>query len=395
LDASGSETVLRRVSYETPNSQDRAISSPAVGRRIVSRALGHARKAVAMPAVRVGVTVLAFGIFVHTVNIGAAIGRFGHLQGEWALLAMALAGLSVIASVVEWGALLRGVGKRIGWHYLTCWYMKGLFINQVLPTGVGSDAVRGVQMGRVIGYGPVTASLVGSRMAGTLGMACWGLGGAVLIGSVFHTTDVVGFAVFCGLMLMAWGAALVAEHVLAKVRGKQRDKHNWRSHHLTERFAIFLRSLGRYRGAPAALVLSILAGGIGWGLNLLSMEAFSRALGYNISWGVFALALPIALLVTFVPISANGIGIREGVLVFLLVQFHVPVTTAIAMALFVDFQLLPFAALGGVVHLAEVTVKRAYRRLFQVGNLHGGLRFFYALLHWLVAPEAIRDLTRG
>jgi hypothetical protein len=348
-----------------------------------------------MPAVRVAVTLLAFGVFIHTVNIGAAIGHFGHLQGQWALLAMFLAGLSVIASVLEWGALLRGAGKRIGWHYLGCWYMKGLFINQVLPAGVGSDAVRGVQIGRVIGHGPVIASLVGSRMAGTLGMAVWGLGGAVLIGSVFHTTDVVGFAIFSGLMLLAWGAALVAEHVLARLRGKQLAKRTWRTHHLTERFATFLRSLGRYRGAPTALAVSILAGGVGWGLNLLSMEAFSKALGYNISWGVFALALPIALLVTFVPISANGIGIREGVLVFLLVQFHVPVSIATAMALFVDFQLLPFAVLGGVVHLAEVTVKRAYRTLFQVGEVHGELRFFYAVLHWLVAPEAIHDLTRS
>jgi hypothetical protein len=47
------------------------------------------------------------------------------------------------------------------------------------------------------------------------------------------------------------------------------------------------------------------------------------------------------------------------------------------------------------VHLAEVTVKRAYRRLFQVGNLDGSLRILYAGLHWLVAPEAIPDLTRS
>jgi len=370
-----------------------------VGNRTLSRAFKIGRRLVAHPATRIAVTLLAFGIFVHSVNLGTAIAEFGHLNGEWALLAMALAGLSVVASVVEWGALLRGAGRRIGWHYLASWYMKGLFINQIFPAGVGSDAVRGLQVGKVVGHGPVIASLVGSRMAGTLGMAFWGLGGAVVIGSVFHTTDVVGFAIFAGMMLLAWGAALLAEHLLARLRGVEPTGRSWRTHKLTEHLATFLRSLGRYRGAPTALGISILAGGVGWGLNLLSMEAFSRALGYDISWGVFALALPVALLVTFIPISANGIGIREGVLVFLLAQFHVPLDVAVAMALFVDFQLLPFAALGGMVHLAESTVKHAYQRMFREGNLEGSLRVAHAALHWLVPPEALweadhRKLTR-
>jgi len=215
----------------------------------------------------------------------------------------------------------------------------------------------------------------------------------VVLNTVFHTNDVVGFALFSGLMLAMWALALVAEHLFAGIRGKERQSRSWRNNQVTERFATLLHSLGRYRGAPTALLLTILAGAIGWGLNLVSLEAFSRALGHDISWGVFALALPIALLVTFIPISANGIGIREGVLVFLLALFHVPVATATAMALFVDFQLLPFAAFGGVVHLSEVTVRRAHHRLIEVGNLEGSLRLLYPALRWLVAPEAITDLA--
>jgi hypothetical protein len=49
-----------------------------------------------------------------------------------------------------------------------------------------------------------------------------------------------------------------------------------------------------------------------------------------VSWSVFAL-VPIALLVTFVPISANGIGVREGLVVLLLVQAHVALSTATAL----------------------------------------------------------------
>ena len=96
---------------------------------------------------------------------------------------------------------------------------------------------------------------------------------------------------------------------------------------------------------------------------------------------------------TFIPISANGIGIREGVLVFLLVQFHVPVGVAAAMAIFVDFQLLPFAAVGAGLHAAESTLRHTQAQLARVGTLGRGFRLAHATLCWVVAPEVVGQLT--
>jgi hypothetical protein len=363
-----------------------------VGKRTALLIFAGLRSAACNTWVRVGVTVLAIGIFVHSVNVGSALQSFSHLHWQWALLAMALAGLSVLASILEWGTLVRGAGKMLGWRYLGGWYMKGLFINQVFPAGVGSDAVRAVQVGKVAGHGPVIASLVGSRMAGTLGMALWGLLGAVVMNNVFRVPGLIGFATFSGVMLICWVLALGAERLFARAFGKEPAQLGWRVH--LQRIGPFLRSLANYKGTPGALTCSIAAGGLGWGLNLLSMEAFSRALGYNISWEVFALALPVALLVTFIPISANGIGIREGVLVFLLLQFHVPLGVAVAMSIFVDFQLLPFAAVGAGLHGAEVALRYTQAQLVRVGRLGRGFRVAHATLRWVVAPENVGELTR-
>ena len=369
-----------------------AVSSPTVGQRTALTIFSCLRRAAGRPLVRVVVTLLAFGLFAHSVNLGSALRAFSHLHWQWALLSLALAGLSVAASILEWGALVRGAGKLLGWRYLGGWYMKGLFINQVLPAGVGSDAIRAVQVGRIVGHGPVIASLVGSRMAGTLGMALWGLVGALVMRDVFRVPSLIGFACFSGVMLVCWGLALGAERAFARVLGHDPVELGWRVH--LQRIGPFLRSLANYKGTPGALSCSIAAGGLGWGLNLLSMEAFSRALGFTISWEIFALALPVALLVTFIPISANGIGIREGLLVFLLVQFHVPLGVAAAMSIFVDFQLLPFAALGAGLHGAEIAFRHTQAQLVRVGSLGRGVRVAHAGLRWVVAPEFVGELSR-
>ena len=300
------------------------------------------------PWVRLAGTGLAAWLFVRGVDLPAAAGLLAHVSPGWTLLAVGLAALSVIASVAEWGVLLRGTGHGLDWPFLGTWYLKGLFVSQVLPAGFGGDAMRALRIGRITGHGPMVASLIGGRMAGTLGMSLWALAAAVLLRSIFQIPMLVGFAAFAGFMLVAWVLALLAEHVRCRI-----PEHRRLAHAVGRFLRPFTTAFADYRGHPGMIVQSIAAGTAGWGLNLFSMEAFALALGRDVAWSVFAVALPIALLATFVPISANGLGVREGVVFALLVHANVTHGMATALSLFVDLQMIPFAILGGLAFLVE------------------------------------------
>ncbi|HVS42830.1 MAG TPA: lysylphosphatidylglycerol synthase transmembrane domain-containing protein [Candidatus Dormibacteraeota bacterium] len=305
-------------------------------------------KLLGSPWVRLAGTGLGVALFLHAVDLGEAGRLFSHVNPWWTMLAIGLAALSVISSVLEWGVLLRGTGHGLDWPFLGSWYLKGLFVSQVLPAGVGGDAMRALRIGRITGHGPMVASLIGSRMAGTLGMALWALAAAVLLRDILHVPVFAGFVAFAAFMLVAWVLALLAEGVRCRISERRRIIH---------RFARFLgpftRTFESYRNRPQILAQSIAAGAVGWGLNLFSMQAFAIALGGNVSWSIFAVALPISLLATFVPISANGLGVREGVIFALLVHAHVSPGMATALCLFVDLQMIPFAVLGGLALLVE------------------------------------------
>ncbi|HEY6538949.1 MAG TPA: lysylphosphatidylglycerol synthase transmembrane domain-containing protein [Candidatus Dormibacteraeota bacterium] len=306
------------------------------------------------PWVRLAGSAIAVALFVHGVDLPQALHLFSRLRPGWTVLAVGLAALSVLASIAEWGVLLRGGGHHLDWNFLGSWYLKGLFVNQVVPAGVGSDTVRAVQVGKLTGHGPMVASLLASRMAGTLAMSWWALAAAILARNRLHLPVVTGFVIFAAVMILAWAMALLSD--LARERIPEHLQ-------LLQRAGHFLHPMTRafegYRGRPHHTVgRSIGAGICAWGLNLFSMTAFSLALHSSVSWGVFALVLPIALLATFIPISANGIGVREGVVVLLLVQEHVALATATALALFVDLQMLPFAMLGGLVYLGGYLGRR-------------------------------------
>jgi uncharacterized protein (TIRG00374 family) len=336
----------------------------------ITRASRLAGQVAGSPWFRAAGSIVAIYLFFRGVDLRAAIALVGHVDPAWTILAVALAALAVMASVAEWGGFLRGTGHALDWAFLGSWYLKGLFVNQILPAGVGSDAMRALRCGEVTGHGPMVASLVASRMAGTLGMSSWALAAAIFLRDIIHVPAFAGFVTFAFLMCVAWTLALLAERVRRRI-----PEHRRIPHAVGRVLHPFTHSFEGYLSRPAVLATSIVAGFAGWGLNLFSMQAFSLAVGANVSWEVFAVALPIALLATFVPISANGLGVREGIVVVLLVHYHVSLAEATALALFVDLQMVPFAVLGGLVFLVEH------------GHLHHP--------RWLVRRLADTEVSRG
>ena len=203
------------------------------------------------PWLRVAGTIGGVVFLVHNVDMGKAASSLVNADWRWMSVAILLTCVACLASVFEWGVLLRssaGLGVRnasaaeaehrpnhhlFTWTRLSSSYLQSLFFSQLLPAGVGGDAMRTVEMGKVVGHGKILASLAGSRMAGTLGMAFWGLAAAVLLRGWIGAGSLVGACVFAGLMVLAWMAALAADRLVGR-------------HFLARSSRTFLRTLGSF-----------------------------------------------------------------------------------------------------------------------------------------------------
>lgn len=316
-----------------------------------------ARGLIGSPWVRVSGTVVGLAVLAHTIDIPKAVASLSHADLRWVAAALGLTVLAVAASVVEWGVLLRSAGLPAGavsaagsftgsvlsWPRLSSSYLQSLFFSQMLPAGVGGDAMRTVEMGRHVGHGRLLASLAGSRMAGMLGMTCWGIAAAVLLRDLLGTGTVIAIAGLAMVVIVIWLCALSADRLvpyrlLARVSGA-----------MSRGIRSFLEAFGGYRKHPHAVAQSLLVGAAGWGFNLLALSVAARAIGVDLSWTVLAVCIPVTLLVALAPFSINGLGLREGVLVALLSKTGVSVAHAGALSLLIDLQMIPFAVLGAVL----------------------------------------------
>jgi uncharacterized protein (TIRG00374 family) len=297
------------------------------------------------PLLRLLGTVLAVVLLLRSIDVSRAAHGLRTTSVGWAVLGLVLTGLSVLASVLEWGILLRGSGHRLGWGTLGTWYLQGLFVGQIFPAAVGGDALRAVRVGRVAGPGHALASLAGSRMAGTLGMALWGVAGAVLLRAWLGPAGVGAACAFALAMVVAWTAALGADGWVGRL--VERSHGRWPGH-LLGRLQSLTGAFRVYRRCPAVVARCLLVGAVGWGINLCALMVFARAVGVDASWSLFAVSIPVTLLATLAPFSVNGVGLREGVLVGLFAHAGINTAHAGALSILVDLQMLPFALVGAV-----------------------------------------------
>jgi uncharacterized membrane protein YbhN (UPF0104 family) len=147
------------------------------------------------------------------------------------------------------------------------------------------------------------------------------------------------------LAAAAWAAALCAAPAVRRMGGHRRRTVRRLAgllHPLTE-------AMSWYRGRGGVVGASLAAGAAGWGLHLLSLQALGRAVGIDVSPAIFALLVPVALLATLLPVTVNGMGVREGVLVALLARYGVDAHRAAVLAVLADLQALPIALVGAAL----------------------------------------------
>ena len=218
--------------------------------------------------------------------------------------------LSNVLGAWQWSRLLEAVGIRIPFLRVLAYYHVGLFFNNFLPANIGGDIARVLQASR---HGETRAAAVSTvvldRIIGTVALA--GLAVVTTVPAIdrFHLgvlyLALVGFLVVSlGLL---WGllhpkVLPAIERVMSRVGLRFLEPH---LDDLARRFASY-RSRGRlFAGLIAVATLTQV-------LRVAVHVLVARALGVGLAAPYFFLFVPLLAVIVSLPISLNGIGVREG-----------------------------------------------------------------------------------
>ncbi len=253
------------------------------------------------------------------------------------ILAFCMYLLSQLVSSLRWFCLARGLGFNGGLVTYIGYYFVGMYFNLFLPTSIGGDVLKVLFLSR--GEAKrlrASYSVIMDRLLGLAAMFCLGATAMILYNDLLPNR-------FKLILFTSASVSLVAPIVLPW--GYRLINSIWPE--IGKRFSPLLDLWKTPKVLLAGFLLSVLLQALGMGAVALlasSMDLLPRPAFY------FA-AFPLVAVLTLLPVSFNGIGIREGGFVYFMGIKGVPAEKALTLSLsFFAVQVLA-SLIGGLAYI--------------------------------------------
>ncbi len=265
-------------------------------------------------------------------------------------MAFSLSLIGFYVSVHRWLLLLRAQGMDASVGFLLQSFCVGLFFNTLLPSTIGGDAVRVHDSWKAgLNKAGSVAVVFIDRFLGFLSLMIFAFSALLvstpLIMSMPSLYVWVPF-LFVGMLLFLWCVFM-----------PPRQLHD-RMTRFSTRFPSKLRSLAdtlletflAFRGRRAALVKALLLSLLLQAGLVVQHFLIAEALNISMPFYSFFLTIPLITILMMIPVSINGIGIRENAFVFFFSIYGVMKAEAIAIA-WMNFTIaISMGVIGGIVY---------------------------------------------
>lgn len=308
------------------------------------------RTAEALPT-RIVVTLALLGVVAVRIDWRQMEERLRHGHPLDFLAAVALVLVALVIGAYRWWWLLRAADVKLGVGRLTRVYAVSTFSGTFLPTTLGSDVTRALLVTRRGStLTRVATTIFVDRLGGLAGLL-----GMAWIAFAFQSATVpAGARVF---LVWVTGAVIVGSlvGVLAVFRGSRLGRAV-----MPQRLMSIARQsrwlLHKYAHDPALLLMLVVSSLIYQALISLQLVMLASAIDVHLSLATAAVTLALVTIVTLIPISIGGFGVREGTYVVLLGGASIGATDATLISV-LSVATLFLASLPGAYMLARGGLK--------------------------------------
>jgi len=305
-----------------------------------------ARRGALWRAVRIAGSGLLLGVILWNVDLQRVFDAMSRTDLRLFLVASSFHVGGVAIRALRWRGLLAARGCTVSLGTLSHIILVGNFANNFLPTSFGGDAYRGLAVGKPCGGLSLgMTSVVVDRLLGLLallGLASLalgiGVGEEVATGPIWIVLAGGGAAILVPIALLRRGRwiRLIQAIPARGLRGR------------VERFGAALANYGSER---RALIVGFLWSVALQAIIILQFYIFALALGLDLSLVVFAVFIPVILVLLMLPISVGGLGVREGLFVVFFSTVAVSAAQALALSLLFFVSGLTMSLYGGYLFM--------------------------------------------
>ena len=294
-------------------------------------------------ALRIFATVALMTFVLQQVEWESLVQRLKSLEWQWYAAAQAVAIVIQVVAGIRWSSLARPIGFVHSTSFFIWRFFEGVFFNLCLPSSIGGDVVKAYRLsstnrGRLL----AGCTILADRLAGVSALGV--LAGSAILSIKLNlspaSTVAVATVLFASVLL---GFRLTIGN-LDRFLDLLPATHKIRQ---------FLSQLLPYQIRP-----SLMGRAVAWSLIVqvgasVSVALMARGIGVNLRLGIWFSVVPLIALAIVLPISINGVGIREGGMALLLSRWGVAGEQAVAIGLLWFLTTIGTGLIGGVLFLLD------------------------------------------
>lgn len=263
----------------------------------------------------------------------------------WRMLAAAAVWMvAFISATLRWQVLLHAIDIRLPLLMLVALNFSSFFYGKILPGAVSGDVLKTIRLGQKQGcLEEIALSVTADRVVGLLVVGTFALSGVFSAPEIVASLELSkGALIVMGSILVA---ALMAGGIVIVYWPKLLGRFPW----WQERADKVVSVLVMYWRSPSSIALSLLLSLVFQLAWVYMVWIIFTSFDIVVPFVVLLWAVALVNIITFLPISVGGLGVREGALVLLLSLYGIPAHQVMAASLSYFALGAGFAAVGGVV----------------------------------------------
>jgi len=290
---------------------------------------------------QIGVSLGAIAFVIYRAHPADIARELSHARASYMALAIALYLVGQLISTYRWRRIGRSVGLSLVFLSYLRFYFVGMFFNFFGPSTLGGDLVRGLYLTEATARRALAFnSVLFDRLAGLVVLVAIGAAAFVVFPQyglprpLFLVTIAMGAGRFAGW----WMAPRLAVWLLPASNRSRR---------------LVAGDLGPFWFDRAMLLEVAGVSLVFHSLQILAQLAVSKALGLDIPLSYICIFHPLVSVISAIPVSLSGIGLREGGYLYFLKHIGTPAPLAVAYGVAWLLVMLACGLIGGVVFLAS------------------------------------------
>ncbi|MDD5668757.1 MAG: lysylphosphatidylglycerol synthase transmembrane domain-containing protein [Candidatus Omnitrophica bacterium] len=295
-------------------------------------------------------------IFLFTkVDIHSIAAVLSKMNKPYVFLAFIVYFLTYLFAFYRWKAIIDGVKIPLKSRQIFLSFAGGMFFNLFLPTSIGGDFVRSIDLS-VHTKKPkeVVATVILDRLSGYVGLVILAVG-AILFGWRIVQDSLVLFSlgfIILGLLVILF--VFFNPFLYGKINRFLRSDNAGK---VRETITGVHQQIHYFRNQKALIVENILISVIIQSIAPVVYFILAGALGIKVSLLPFFIFLPIISAITLLPITLGGLGLREASAMFFFAKIGILRDQAFAMSLVTFFFMAIISGCLGIIYFLTAKTK--------------------------------------